>query len=811
MPTTTIADATPATSGRWPVPEERRMVTVLFVDIVGSTALVTRLDPEDVRTLQRDYFDTVGEVLRRWHGVVEKYIGDAVMALFGARDSDGFDAYRAVRAGLEIQRALDRRAVAGGPRLRVRIGVATGEAVVDLAGARDGGHGAASGAVITTAARLQEYAAPGGVALCAATHRATAGLVEQRRVPPVALAGKASPINVWHATALVRPAPVRHDGPFLGRRREIAGARDQIVRAVRDRRPRWVSLVGPAGSGRSRLLHELSRSVATVDAVAVRWCVARCLPYPDHPLAPVAELVRGFAGLRATDPPAWVRRRLGTALAGLVPPERLPAAASTLARLVARPDGADPADGGLAGAAALWREMLLALAARQPVVVAVDDVDRAAPEVTGFLRALLAAATDRRLPLAVVTAHRPQWAEPLPVPWTPVDLRPLGPVDSGRLLRHLLRRAGRPVALADRLLSLVGGSPGHAAAYVRSLVEGADNAADLPVPEPVRRAVDARLDRLDGDQRAALMAVASRATACPAPTVDRLLDWAPGRARPVLRSLVALGLLATRPTGGYAVAEAVVRQVAYARLPRAVRAEFARRAAAAPRPGPAPVPAARPAPVDAVQTAALHTTRPAPLQAALAAPVRALQPAPVHAAQAAAAHAAPPPNPVPARPPVGAPARRPSTPIPMTGRRPTGRPAPTASEPATSRRSTNTPAPTAATPPPVTAHRPAGARTAPAPNPATGRPAGERERPSPPVRPSRPRVVPLRSPWPSTQRARAGNPGNRCRGLAKAAGDAGGEVRWRAARFRDGVAVGGAAGAGRGRTPSVRAPARAAA
>ncbi|MEV1147972.1 adenylate/guanylate cyclase domain-containing protein, partial [Micromonospora sp. NPDC049799] len=114
------------------MPEERRTVTVLFADIVGSTALVDRLDPEDVRRLQRAYFDTVSGVLVRWRGVVEKYIGDAVMALFGARQSDGFDAYRAVRAGLEIQRALDLRPFAGAPALRVRVGVATGEAVVDL-------------------------------------------------------------------------------------------------------------------------------------------------------------------------------------------------------------------------------------------------------------------------------------------------------------------------------------------------------------------------------------------------------------------------------------------------------------------------------------------------------------------------------------------------------------------------------------------------------------------------------------------------------------------------------------------------------
>ncbi|MFD0787109.1 adenylate/guanylate cyclase domain-containing protein, partial [Micromonospora azadirachtae] len=138
---TFAAAASPVPSPRWPVPEERRTVSVLFVDIVGSTALVDRLDPEDVRAVQRAYFDTVSGVLRRWNGVVEKYVGDAVMALFGARESDGFDAYRAVRAGLDIQRALDRRPLTGDVVLQVRVGVATGEAVVELPAVRDGGHG----------------------------------------------------------------------------------------------------------------------------------------------------------------------------------------------------------------------------------------------------------------------------------------------------------------------------------------------------------------------------------------------------------------------------------------------------------------------------------------------------------------------------------------------------------------------------------------------------------------------------------------------------------------------------------------------
>ncbi|MCX4390654.1 AAA family ATPase [Micromonospora peucetia] len=630
MPTI-VAGPQRFTSAGWPVPEERRLVTVLFVDIVGSTALVDRLDPEDVRALQRAYFGTVAGVLSRWHGVVEKYVGDAVMALFGARRSDGFDAYRAVRAALEIQGALDRRPLPGAPRLRVRVGVATGEALVDLAAARDGGHGVASGAVITTAARLQEYAPPGGVALCAATHRATTGLVDQRHVPPVALAGKTLPVDVWHATGTTRPAPPRHEGPLVGRRRELATARDLVVRAARDRSPRWLSLVGPAGSGRSRLLHELTRVVRTVDGTPVRWCVAHCPPYPQ-PLAPVADLVRGLAGLRAGEPPATVRRRLTAALTDLVPPTALTEAVYALEALLATPDGsADAARG-----AEVARQALLGLAARQPVMVAVDDLDRATAALHRFLHRLFAAATARSLPLVVVAVHRPEWADVLPGPrgrWHRLTVPPLRPVETGRLLRHLLGLADRPaaaVAAVARLLPLVGGNPGRAVAYVASLgvsqsvaaspgaaqsvaasPDAAQSVAASPdaaqsVPEEVRREVDARLDRLDGARRAVLMVAATIDAGVSAATVERLLDWASGRAAPVLRALAAAGFLVLRADGRYGVADSVVREVAYARLPRAARAAFARRAGlpteadlppapvVSPAPHPRPLPAATP-------------------------------------------------------------------------------------------------------------------------------------------------------------------------------------------------------------------------
>ncbi|MBQ1015118.1 AAA family ATPase, partial [Micromonospora sp. M51] len=466
----------------------------------------------------------------------------------------------------------------GDSRRRGRVGVATGEVVVDPGDVVTGGHGVASGAVITAAARLQEYAAPGGVALCAATARATAGLITQRQLTPVPVAGRVPPVPLWHAVGPVRPGADRHDGPLIGRRRELATIRDQLGGAIRDRAPRWISLVGPTGSGRSRLLHELTRGLTTVDGTPVRWCVAACQPYPDQVLAPVAHLLRNLAGIRHSDGPAAVHDRLVTALTPLFPPTRVATAVPALQRLLTTPDGSAAA---LAGAA-ICREVLLRLAADRPLIVAVDDLDRAAPAVSRFLHALFRAATERALPLAVLTVHQPQWADSRPGPARRVTIGPLATVQSGRLLRHLLSRAGQPVALVDRLLPLVGGRPGHATAYVTSLVDGADPAA-LALPEAVRRAVGAEVDHLDGERRAVLMAAGTLGGLIHGAAVDRALGWTPGRSAPALRGLVAAGLLRPHRVDGYAFAAPALRQVAAERLPRALRAVFASRTADTPR------------------------------------------------------------------------------------------------------------------------------------------------------------------------------------------------------------------------------------
>ncbi|WP_431876474.1 adenylate/guanylate cyclase domain-containing protein [Micromonospora marina] len=532
-----------------PVPEERRTATVLFVDIVGSTRLVERLDPEDVRALQRAYFGTVASVLRRWRGVVEKYVGDAVMALFGASGSDGLDAYRAVRAGLDIQAALQRRRPAG-VRLRVRVGVATGEVLLDLTGFRDGGHGSASGAVITTAARLQEHAPPGGVVVCPVTRSAVAGLVEQRPLATLALAGKALPLDVWRVTGAAGSGPARHGVPLVGRGRELASAADEVTRALRERRPRWISLVGPPGSGRSRLLHEVTRAVPHVDGVPVRRRVTACPPYPCGELAPLADLVRPRPDGSVADGPGG----------------------GVLAAFLAAPDD----DTVAARAVGACREALLGLAAGAPVVVAVDDLDRAAPALRRFLHQLHVAAGERGLPLAVVTTCGSGSADPLPTPARRIPVEPLGPPDTGRLLRHLLDRAGRPAALAARLVGLVGGSPALAAAYASADPAGEPGG----VPAAARRLVDARLDRLDGTHRAVLLAGAAGSGPVVAASVEAMLGWPAGRAEPALRALASAGLLRPAAAGGWAI-DVLVARVAALRLSRAVRADFARRLRAA--------------------------------------------------------------------------------------------------------------------------------------------------------------------------------------------------------------------------------------
>ena len=179
--------------------ERRQTVTVLFLDIVGFTALVDDLDCAVVRAIQRDYFSIVSEVVRSGGGVVEKYVGDAVMAVFGTEGFGPEAAATAVRVGLSVQEALRGQLLAGRFAVGTRAGLATGDVIVDVAAARDYGHGMISGSVVNTAARLQAYAPHDTVVVCSATRQLTGGQIAYQEMPPVRVTGKSYPLDLWRA------------------------------------------------------------------------------------------------------------------------------------------------------------------------------------------------------------------------------------------------------------------------------------------------------------------------------------------------------------------------------------------------------------------------------------------------------------------------------------------------------------------------------------------------------------------------------------------------------------------------------------
>jgi predicted ATPase len=379
-----------------------------------------------------------------------------------------------------------------------------------------------------------------------------------RELPPISITGRGAPRRIWQACAPVsRPVgrPVERDAtPLIARTTELATATERVVRAVRHREPQWVSIVGPAGIGKSRLVTELIRSVDAAGGRGVTWRIGRCAPPAGPGWHPLAEIAHGYAQLGGCDDRAVPRAPLVRSL--------------------------------------------LAVAEHGPLVIVVEDLDRADPGLIRFLHAILAAASAAALPMAVVTTQATQALSAVDTPpvGTPaadtITLRPLSLADTDELLTHLLRRAGLSQDLVARLGPLVAGIPGYAHEYVRMVADGRHLAggpeadgADLPVPEPLRRLVTARLDRLERADRVAVQAAAILDAGINADALAALLRVGPAHAHALLRHLVALGVLirqAGRAPGGqpeFVFAEPAVRQVAYAQLPRAVRAEHHRRAA----------------------------------------------------------------------------------------------------------------------------------------------------------------------------------------------------------------------------------------
>src|ERR687887_262964 len=297
--------------------EERKVVTVLFADLVGFTSRAERLDPEDVRALLDPYWQHLREELERFGGTVEKFVGDAVMALFGAPVAHEDDPERAVRAALAIRDWIREEG-----KLQVRIGITTGEALIDLSARPESGEGMAAGDVVNTAARLQSAAPTNGILVGETTHRATAQTIDFGEQRTVAAKGKEEPLPVWEvmqarASFGVDLAPQTRV-PLVGRQREVEQLVGALVRTREQRSTELITLVGVPGIGKSRLVAELFAAIDT-GGVLTYFRQGRSLPYGEGvSYWALAEMVKAHAGILETDSGEEAEAKLNRALDGLI-------------------------------------------------------------------------------------------------------------------------------------------------------------------------------------------------------------------------------------------------------------------------------------------------------------------------------------------------------------------------------------------------------------------------------------------------------------------------------------------------------------
>jgi len=483
-----------------PAGEERKVVSVLFVDLVGFTSRSDRADPEDVRATLRPYHERVKADIERFGGTVEKFIGDAVMAVFGAPVAHEDDAERAVRSGLRILDTIEELRT-DGLEIAVRAAVTTGEAVVALGARPERGEGIVTGDVVNTAARLQSAAPVGAVLVDEQTMRSTESAITFEPLEPVAAKGKAEPIPVWRATharsRVGQPEAATHT-PFVGREHEQTLLLETLLRAERESSVQLVTVVGEPGIGKSRLVTELR---ATLDdrPELITWRHGRCLPYGEGiTFWALGEIVKAEAGILESDDQHIAASKLDETVAGLFGDESERAwFASRLAPLVGA--GGDGAAVGREEAFTAWRRFLEAMAVRRPCVLVVEDLHWADGALLEFLEHLLD--WSMPVPLFLLCTARPELFE-RQSSWgggkrnaTTISLAPLSTEDAGRLLQVLLGRTLLPAETQAVLLERAGGNPLYAEQFARMLTERGD-VEDLAVPETVQALMAARLDTL---------------------------------------------------------------------------------------------------------------------------------------------------------------------------------------------------------------------------------------------------------------------------------------------------------------------------
>ncbi len=524
-----------------PAHEVRKTVTIVFSDLKGSTALTERLDPEAMREVTDRYFTAMAAEITRHGGKIEKYIGDAIMAVFGLPRAHEDDALRAVRAAIGMQAALtgvnadlmQRYGVA----LANRTGVNTGEVVANDDPTVD--QKLATGDAVNVAARLEQAAPENQIYLGEVTYRLVRDAVEVEAVEPLELKGKAQRVPAYRLVSApgldgnVR----RRDTPVVGREAELA-ALEALYREVCDRcAPRLATIVGDAGVGKSRLVHEVLERVAG----GARVLRGRCLPYGEGvTFWPLRGMLTEVANIRADDSPETARAKIRNVVADADVADRLASAVGLLSTqfpLIELYWGA--------------RKFLEGLAADRPVVALLDDIHWADPAFLDLIEHVLDAATSAPILLLATTRHdlieeRPQWG--IRDGAIRLILRPLSDEAAAQVVANLLGAVGLPVEVVDRIVRSAEGNPLYVEQMLSMLIDSGDvrlvdgrwlrseAQGDIAVPPTIQALLEARLDRLRREERAAVdpasviglefarPAVEALAPAAVRPGIDKHLD-----------------------------------------------------------------------------------------------------------------------------------------------------------------------------------------------------------------------------------------------------------------------------------------------
>jgi predicted ATPase/class 3 adenylate cyclase len=573
---------------------ERRLVSVLFADLVGFTSLSESRDPEEVRELQSRYFDTCRRLVGLYGGTVEKFIGDAVMAVWGTPVATEDDAERAVRTALDLVAAVQALGQeAGIDGLRARAGVLTGEAAVNTAAV---GEGMVTGDLVNTASRVQSVAEPGAVFVGEGTRRATEGTVVYEPAGSFELKGKEGETPLWRALRVVsgRAGSLKSEGleaPFVGRDRELRQIKDLFHVCAEERRAQLVSVTGIAGIGKSRLAWEFYKYFDGI-VETIYWHRGRCLAYGDGVTYwALADMVRWRCGIAEDEESEEALRKLHAALdEHLLDPDERRFVEPRLAQLLALGESASHERQDLFAA---WRLFFERLADTYPTILTFEDMQWADASLLDFVEYLLEWSRDK--PLFVVTLARPELLEKRQT-WgaghrnfTSLYLEPL----SGQAMEELLVGLvpGLPPQLRKKILERAEGVPLYAVETVRMLLdrgllvqEGstyqlAGEVDTLEVPETLHALIAARLDGLASEERRLLGDAAVLGKTFTPQALAALSGVEPDRLDELLTGMVrreVVGLQSdprSPEQGQYTFLQDLLRHVAYETLPKRERRE----------------------------------------------------------------------------------------------------------------------------------------------------------------------------------------------------------------------------------------------